>query len=255
MKSEINSMRKLKHKYIVSMEETFEDKHTLYIVMEECKGGDLCDRINNRGRYKEKDAAPILKMVLEALLFMHDHHHIVHCELCTTHVLFVNESEQSPIKLIDFRMSKVVPQLRNLNELCGWTGWSYSTAPEIMRSNCSHPCDMWSVGAIMFVMMFGFPPFWVDPDIYYIRYDGPPERRGRAEPQAIHELIQNGFNPTVKKGFGPWFPKKMPVSEQSRDLMARLMELDVSKRLTAKEALGHQWIVNGGKTGNKTLNL
>merc|ERR1712037_914934 len=93
----------------------------------------------------------------------------------------------------------------------------------------------------MFVMLFGFPPFYVDPTKYY----------GQREAQAIYRLIQKGFDPKVKRGYGPWFPKKMPVSEEARDLMAKLMEMDTSKRFTAKEALQHPWIRNGGKSSKE----
>eukprot|EP01084_Bolivina_argentea_P014303 26725_1 len=41
MQAEIDIMRRLKHKYIVNMYGTYETKHTLHIVMEECKGGEL----------------------------------------------------------------------------------------------------------------------------------------------------------------------------------------------------------------------
>merc|ERR1719445_2987307 len=54
MQGEIDIMRRLKHKYIVTMEECYEDKHTLYIVMEECKGGELFDRIRAKQRYPER---------------------------------------------------------------------------------------------------------------------------------------------------------------------------------------------------------
>lgn len=140
--------------------------------------------------------------------------------------------------MIDFGMSKVLPRLRSLRELCGTP---YYTAPEIIKGDYAHGCDMWSVGVIMFVMLFGFPPFYVDPTKYY----------GQREAQAIYRLIQKGFDPKVKRGYGPWFPKKMPVSEEAKDLMARLMDSDTSKRLTAKEALQHSWILNGGKSSKE----
>eukprot|EP01083_Nonionella_stella_P025549 70329_1 len=238
MQGEIDIMRRLKHKYIVSMEECYEDKHTLFIVMEECKGGELFDRIRARQRYKEKDAAPVVKMVLESLFYMHEYHRVVHCDLKPDNVLFANKQDNSPIKIIDFGMSKVLPRLRSLRELCGTP---YYTAPEIIKGDYAHGCDMWSIGVIMFVMLFGFPPFYVDPTKHY----------GQKEAQAIYRLIQQGFEPKVKRGYGPWFPKKMAVSAESKDLMARLMESDTSKRLTAKEALQHPWILALGKSSKE----
>ena len=143
MQGEIDIMRRLEHKYIIKMEECYEDKHTLYIVMEECKGGELFDRIREKQRYSEKDAAPVVRMVLEGLFYMHEYHRVVHCDLKPDNILFVNKSEDSPIKMIDFGMSKVLPRLRSLRELCGTP---YYTAPEIIKGDYAHGCDVWSVG-------------------------------------------------------------------------------------------------------------
>eukprot|EP01083_Nonionella_stella_P218039 782231_1 len=65
MQAEIDIMRRLKHRYIVNMYATYETKHTLHIVMEECKGGELFDRIKAKRRYPENDAKQIIKMVCE----------------------------------------------------------------------------------------------------------------------------------------------------------------------------------------------
>jgi len=238
MQGEIDIMRRLKHKYIVNMEECYEDKHTLYIVMEECKGGELFDRIREKQRYPEHEAAPVVRMVLEALFYMHEYHRVVHCDLKPDNILFVTKAADSPIKMIDFGMSKVLPRLRSLRELCGTP---YYTAPEIIKGDYAHGCDVWSVGVIMFVMLFGFPPFYVDP----LKF------AGALEAQAIYKLIEKGFSPELKRGYGPWFPKKMPVSAEARDLMAKLMEMDTSKRFTAKEALQHPWIRNSGKSSKE----
>eukprot|EP01083_Nonionella_stella_P021575 59802_1 len=233
MQAEIDIMRRLKHRYIVNMHGTYETKHTLHIVMEECKGGELFDRIKSKRRYPEVEAKPIVKMVCAALFYMHDQHRVVHCDLKPDNILFVNDSEESDIKIIDFGMSKVLPRLRSLRELCGTP---YYTAPEIINGDYSHAADMWSVGVIAYVMIFGFPPFYVDPNKFY----------GVKETKEIYKLILKGFDPQVKKGYGAWFPRALSnkLSKNGMDFMANLMEKDVAKRLTAKEALQHPWLVS-----------
>merc|ERR1712113_301523 len=51
-------------------------------------------------------------------------------------------------------------------------------------------------------------------------------------------------DPKVKKGLGAWFPKSLidKLSKNGQDFIASLMEQDVGKRLTAKEALQHPWL-------------
>ena len=187
MQGEIDIMRRLKHKYIVCMEECYEDKHKLYVVMEECKGGNLMDRIEEKGRFKELRAASIIRMVLEALFYMHEYHRVIHCDLRPEHILFVNKSEDSPVKIIDFGMSKVVPRLRRFQTLdnifpyyvapesitctqyqCdmdilliyGFCGqyetpielcniiWKYHGSRKQQEARYSHGCDMWTVGTL-----------------------------------------------------------------------------------------------------------
>merc|ERR1712130_246083 len=98
----------------------------------------------------------------------------------------------------------------------------------------------WSIGVILYVMIFGYPPFYVDPEKY-----------GKHERKAIYEKIKRGFVPRVrsteKHGFGPWFPDHIPVSAAVRNLIAKLLEYKVENRYTAGEALKHEWVVKEGK--------
>eukprot|EP00954_Amorphochlora_amoebiformis_P011311 885958-Amorphochlora_amoeboformis.AAC.1 len=41
-------------------------------------------------------------------------------------------------------------------DLCGTP---YYIAPEVWKGQYSNACDMWSMGVITFVMLFGYPPF------------------------------------------------------------------------------------------------
>lgn len=60
--------------------ETFEEKHQVYLVMELVTGGELFDRIVQKGSYTEKDAAALLKQILEAVHYMHSNQ-VVHRDL------------------------------------------------------------------------------------------------------------------------------------------------------------------------------
>lgn len=102
MQSEIDVMKHLDHKYICKIYDTIETKHSLHIIMEECKGGELFDRIKAKRRYPEQEAKPIIRMMLSALHYMHGQHRVVHCDLKPDNVLFADESETSDIKIIDF---------------------------------------------------------------------------------------------------------------------------------------------------------
>lgn len=69
--NEIKVLRKLRHENIVRLIETFEDKLKVYLVMELVTGGELFDRIVEKGSYTEKDASALIKQILEAVDYMH----------------------------------------------------------------------------------------------------------------------------------------------------------------------------------------
>eukprot|EP01084_Bolivina_argentea_P257652 434122_1 len=238
MHDEIDILSTLSHPNIIKLHNVYEDKTTLYIVMEECTGGELFQRIVEKGQYTENEAAKVIKQLLLALKYMHEENQIVHCDLKPDNILFLDKSPDSLIKIIDFGMSKVLPRLQYLTHLCGTP---YYTAPEVIRDKkYNHACDMWSVGVICYVLIFGYPPFYVDPEKY-----------GKHERKAIYNKIRRGFiariRSTEKHGYGPWFPDHIPVSQEVRHLISKLLEFKVRNRYTANEALQHPWIVNNEK--------
>jgi serine/threonine protein kinase len=56
-----------RHHNIVKLLGTYEDCHKVYLIMELCEGGELCDRMRNICIYTEKDAATILKDIIQAV--------------------------------------------------------------------------------------------------------------------------------------------------------------------------------------------
>ncbi|SPR00135.1 non-specific serine/threonine protein kinase [Plasmodiophora brassicae] len=227
MKQEIDIMKSLKHDHIIELIEVFEDPLDLYLVMEVCNGGELFDRIQQRGSFSEKDAAYVLRQIVSAIEYMHSHK-IAHLDLKPDNFLFKSKDDDSKLKVIDFGMAASVQSRKHLTRLCGTP---YYIAPEVIERHYNEACDMWSIGVVMFVMLFGFPPFWVDPAQY-----------GKQADDAIFRLIKKGFTPKTKAGFGPFFPSSINVSESAKDLIAKLLVTDVAERLTASEALEHPWL-------------
>lgn len=236
MQNEITILKALNHKHVVEFKDVFETRNELMIITELCTGKELFERISARGSYKERDAANVFAQLLEGISYMHSKG-IVHCDLKPDNFLFKEKGEQSKIKIIDFGMSKRLPRRQKLNALCGTP---YYTAPEILQRKYNHAADMWSLGVVLFVMIFGYPPFYVDPSLY-----------GRKENEQIYKKIKKGFKPIVKQGYGSHFPKAIPVSEEVRDFIKHLLVTNPKDRLTAQEALDHVWIRNRAENTNE----
>jgi len=166
---------------------------------------------------------------------LHDDKEIIHCNLKPDDILFLTEDENSALKLIDFGESEILPHSQYLTHLCGTP---YYTAPEVIKNKkYNHSADMWSVGVILYVMIYGYPPFYVDPDKY-----------GELERKAIYQKIIKGFlaeiKNTAKYGYGPWFPDHIETSSKVRDLISNLLTKNIRERYTAIQALTHEWIVS-----------
>lgn len=137
LRNEIEILKDLDHPNIVRAIETFEFKGKISIVMEVCSGGDLYAR----DPYSEAEAARITGSILSAIAYMHSRN-VVHRDLKYENVLFVNTSPMSPVKLIDFGLSKVYVD----KKLTDISGTICTMAPEVILGQHTEKADMWSIG-------------------------------------------------------------------------------------------------------------
>lgn len=77
---EINVLRKINHRNVIELFEVYENEMYIHLVIEYLKGGELFQRLQNKGTYSEKDASVAIKHILEALDYCHKRN-IVHRDL------------------------------------------------------------------------------------------------------------------------------------------------------------------------------
>jgi len=228
------------HPNVVKVYKVFEDIENLYIIMEHCSGGELFDQITSDGvgtaNFNEAKASKIMSQVIASTHHIHTLG-VVHCDLKPENFIFTDQTAKATLKLIDFGMAKIV-HWRTYHKRMN--GTPYYIAPEVLSGSYNKSCDMWSIGVILFILIFGFPPF-------YDNTNSPDREKGEI---IIYKMVKRGFSPRVRSGYGPWFPKAQPVSTSVKDLIARLLRTDVASRMTSDEALAHPWIttaITGGK--------
>ena len=112
-------------------------------------------------------------------------------------------------------------------------GTPYYIAPEVLAGHYNEACDIWSLGVILFIMIFGYPPF----------FDENEGKNARDKSDAIiYKKIKQGFQAKVLNGYGAWFPADNPVSSQCRDMISRMLRKSIADRMTAEEAIEHPWL-------------
>eukprot|EP00475_Leptophrys_vorax_P024997 TRINITY_DN3478_c0_g2_i1.p1 TRINITY_DN3478_c0_g2~~TRINITY_DN3478_c0_g2_i1.p1 ORF type:complete len:316 (-),score=107.38 TRINITY_DN3478_c0_g2_i1:308-1255(-) len=227
IKSEIEIMKMLSHENVASIIAVYENKKKVYIVMEKYDGGDLFDLVVSKGgRFSdEAEAARMVKQILKGLLYLHQKK-IAHCDVKLCNIMLTGESR---VKLIDFGVSQIVKDGEMLHAEVGSPSF---IAPEVLMGSYNEMCDMWSLGCVVFIMLFGFNPF------------NPKAIPALPNKEKICANILQGFVPEVKQGYGAFFPKSIPVSASARDFITGLLTSDWRHRLSASEALEHPWIAD-----------
>ena len=99
---EIQIMHHLsEHPHVVRIRGTFEDTVAVHLVMELCEGGELFDRIVKKGHYSEREAAKLIKTILDVVETCHSLG-VMHRDLKPENFLFHSEEEDAALKATDF---------------------------------------------------------------------------------------------------------------------------------------------------------
>lgn len=256
---EINILKLLKHPNIVDLYDVIHDNDgRIYLVLELITGGELFDYIVARGKVKERDAKKLFRQVVSAVEYCHGNL-IVHRDLKPENILLDSEGN---VKINDFGFSNVIKPGKLFSTFCGSPLYA---APEIFlaKEYTGPEVDIWSMGVILYVLVFGQLPWAVAKDgrvddldaLLNAKYDIP--RHTDVSPECI-DLISKMIVPKRKKRItidgirvhkwiqdsaGPppcHLPARAPVSETNREILEQLSLLGFDMKQVEQQILNNE---------------
>ena len=224
-KHEINILIKLDHPNIIKLYEIYETQEYFYLIMELCSGGELFDRIISNiesGKpFTEEQAAEIFHQMMSAINYCHKNN-IVHRDLKPENLLLLNQDPKSPIKVIDFGMSKICDPNDIMFER---VGSAYYIAPEVLEGMYDEKCDIWSAGVILYILLCGYPCF------------------NGATDEQIYKQIR-------KKKYSFPSPEWDAISDDAKNLIKKMLT-DAMDRISAEDILKEPWVLERAPNAKK----
>ncbi|CAK9309891.1 unnamed protein product [Citrullus colocynthis] len=253
VRAERNLLAEVDSNCIVKLYCSFQDDEFLYLIMEYLPGGDMMTLLMRKDTLTEDEARFYVGEIVLAIESIHKHNYI-HRDIKPDNLLL---DKFGHLRLSDFGLCKPldcstlqeqdfdVGSVRNgagqsdernatprtqQEQLQHWQKnrrmLAYSTvgtpdyiAPEVLlKKGYGMECDWWSLGAIMYEMLVGYPPFYSD------------------DPMSTCRKIVN-WRTHLK------FPDEAKLSPLAKDLISRLL-CNVSQRLGtngADEIKVHPW--------------
>lgn len=153
-RAEREILETVRHPFIVDLWYAFQTGGKLYLILECLSGGELFMQLEKEGIFMEDTACFYLSEITLALGHLHSNG-IIYRDLKPENIMLNHEGH---IKLTDFGLCKEsIHDGTVTHTFCGTIEYM---APEILnRSGHNRAVDWWSLGALMFDMMTGSPPF------------------------------------------------------------------------------------------------
>jgi len=268
---EIFILKNLDHPNIMKLYEFFVDYQNFYIISEFFDQGDLLKKIQKLRRMNQIVVKFIMNQVFNAISYLHskgvlhgdiklenimlytttkkanqrftmiskkldsdenlqkdlnNFYKIINYESQKNTKKFMDNITNYEIKLIDFGCSKLFSKKKH-KKISGIIGTSLYCSPEVVDNLYDEKCDEWSCGVLMYILLSGKAPF-----------------SGETEDEIFEKIKKCKYN------FDS--PEFKNVNDNCKDLIKKLLEPSIHKRIKASEALKHPFFVEEFDT-NKAL--
>jgi len=238
LRDEIAILKSIEHSNIVALHDFFETENEILLILDLATGGELYQRLQIENRFNELDAKHVIYSLLDACAYLHEMD-IVHRDIKLENILLVSSANNTHVKITDFGLAKVLDvleekkhrlrkstsysekinqatQKRQRRRAFTTCGTDYYIAPEILKGEgYCETVDLWSIGVVMYILLTGRPPFTNDSSSIRI------------------QVMSGQYNTSG--------PEWAQLSNEAKDLIAKLLTVDPEARITSAEALQHHW--------------
>ncbi len=200
-KREAKGIGELQHSHILHVID-FDVEGTLYyMVMDYIKGDTLADYMAKKGALSVEEAISLTIQLVDAIDYAHKHG-TIHRDIKPSNAMFLNE-EHTHLLLTDFGMARLRDDT-NLTMTGAMLGTPSYMSPEAAQGESKDKrSDIYSLGAILYEMLTGQPPYSGESPISIILKQAsepivPPTEIRRDVPKAVENIVLKALakNPT-----------------------------------------------------------
>jgi serine/threonine protein kinase len=214
---EIKIMKMIKqkpHPNIVKCYDIIDDIDTIYIILEYCESGDLSKILDKSKPLDEKTVKYYFKQLVNGIKYINSEN-IIHRDIKPKNILLTNDKKT--LKICDFGLSCNNIGSPHIYTICGSPLYM---APEMfMQKSYNKAIDLWSIGIILYEMLYGRNPFY------------------RFKDQSELETFMLNENINI-----PEFNKNKKISELCISLLSSLLQKEAETRITFEELYNHKWL-------------
>jgi len=218
MRREVEILRLLTpHRNLAGLVSVYEDRNNIHLIMDYCAGGELFDAIISRGTFNEALAARLFRQMVEMVYHCHSCG-VMHRDIKPENFLLSDKSDEAELLACDFGLGTFFHPGEILTSMAGSP---YYVAPEVLRRQYDPSADIWSLGVVLYILLCGMPPFY-----------------GANDKEIFISVLRGNPNMTIE----PW----PSVSEEAKDLIRRMLDIDPKSRITVSDILKHPWLKEHG---------